>query len=271
MIFDEIYYDTTAEVSLDGRRPTTLDQIAGNEQVLRRLRDEIATNGTPPRRCLFVGPSGSGKTTIAQILARYSFCEQIQRRVCSRPCGVCPGCQSNNWAFVDWCGSDLSQHWDKWQDDLDHVLTQPGYTLFIDELQALQPGQLTAMLRLIERARARFCGATTHIHELPIAFRRRFGFNVYELEYPRTDTAVCYLGRLAQTLKVTVSPEQLTEVARRVGNDMRMCVDFLYTAAKQTRNGVVTPQYLADALQLESVASGAGAGPASATEAREEF
>ena len=50
-------------------RPSTLDQVAGNEQTVTQLRALLAKDD-PPHVFLFTGPSGCGKTTLGRIVTR---------------------------------------------------------------------------------------------------------------------------------------------------------------------------------------------------------
>lgn len=53
-------------------RPTSLDQICGNEQVVKALRTFLArasSGESVPHTFLFQGPAGCGKTTLARLLA----------------------------------------------------------------------------------------------------------------------------------------------------------------------------------------------------------
>lgn len=50
-------------------RPTSLDQVIGNEEVLQYLSTVLANKKNTPHVFLFHGPTGCGKTTLARILA----------------------------------------------------------------------------------------------------------------------------------------------------------------------------------------------------------
>jgi DNA polymerase III subunit gamma/tau len=50
-------------------RPSTLDEVVGQEEAVRQLT-EHAAQGTTPHALMFTGPPGTGKTTMARIVAR---------------------------------------------------------------------------------------------------------------------------------------------------------------------------------------------------------
>lgn len=67
-------------------RPRLFSALAGQENVVARLRGMIKQRKLPPT-ILFTGPAGSGKTTCARMFARYINCET------GKACGKCPSCQ----------------------------------------------------------------------------------------------------------------------------------------------------------------------------------
>ena len=69
-------------------RPTTFEQLIGQEHVRRALAHALDT-GRLHHAYLFSGTRGVGKTTIARILARCLNCEE---GVSSRACGECSNC-----------------------------------------------------------------------------------------------------------------------------------------------------------------------------------
>ncbi len=54
-------------------RPAHLDDVIGQNEVVKSIRKAISSN-TPPHSFLFTGPAGVGKTTIARILAKGFNC-----------------------------------------------------------------------------------------------------------------------------------------------------------------------------------------------------
>ncbi len=59
------------DVWVEKYRPKSLDEIVGQEEIVRRLKSYVATKSMP--HLLFAGPAGTGKTTSAIALARELF------------------------------------------------------------------------------------------------------------------------------------------------------------------------------------------------------
>ncbi len=53
-------------------RPTSLDEVVGNEEIVQLLKNQLAKNGKQPlpKSLLFHGPTGCGKTTLGRIVAQ---------------------------------------------------------------------------------------------------------------------------------------------------------------------------------------------------------
>src|SRR2546425_1388902 len=61
------------EIWVEKYRPTTLDEIVGQDEVISRLKAYVKAGNLP--HLLFAGPAGTGKTTSAIALARELFGE----------------------------------------------------------------------------------------------------------------------------------------------------------------------------------------------------
>src|SRR2546426_8111338 len=61
------------EIWVEKYRPTTLDEIVGQDEVVSRLKAYVKAGNLP--HLLFAGPAGTGKTTSAIALARELFGE----------------------------------------------------------------------------------------------------------------------------------------------------------------------------------------------------
>ena len=69
-------------------RPQTFEEVAGQEHVVKTLRNSIG-QGRVAHAFLFSGPRGVGKTSVARILSKALNCEKGPT---ATPCNVCSNC-----------------------------------------------------------------------------------------------------------------------------------------------------------------------------------
>lgn len=70
-------YTIKEEIWIEKYRPVRLDQVAGQEETIERLKSYVATKSLP--HLLFSGPPGVGKTASAVSIARETFGEDLWR------------------------------------------------------------------------------------------------------------------------------------------------------------------------------------------------
>ena len=68
-------------------RPQTFDEVAGQEHIVRTLKNALAT-GKIAHAYLFAGPRGTGKTTMAKLFAKALNCEEG----IGHQCNQCENC-----------------------------------------------------------------------------------------------------------------------------------------------------------------------------------
>lgn len=236
---------TLSQVSLDDRRPRQLADIVGQSHIVTRL-SQAARNGTFGRRYAFIGPTGSGKTTLAQATARMFLCRQS--RELGDACGECKTCSMDELggleSYHEWTGAQLDEDWAWWRDQGRTILDRPHFCFFLDEAQDLSEIHQKALLRQLEAAKALVIFATTHEHMLNDALLGRFGPNKFDVRRPALSQAVDCMERHCQRLCVNATRDQLAAVARHYKENLRFCVDFVFTVKEQTPDGCVTNEVL---------------------------
>lgn len=198
---------------------------------------------------LFSGPPGLGKTTLAGIIAKEMG---VNLKTTSGP-------------IIERAG------------DLAALLTnlQPYDVLFIDEIHrlpriveevlypAMEDFELDIMIGKGPTARAirlnlppfTLVGATTRAGKVSAPLRDRFGLS-YRLEFYQPDELTEILKRSAQVLKIEVSDEGATEIARRSRGTPRLANRLLKRVrdfAQVKRKGVIDKEVADAALKMLEV------------------
>ncbi len=192
-------------------RPTEFIEFAGQENIIENLKIFVQAakqRKEPLDHVLLHGPPGLGKTTLSHIIANEL---KVNIRVSSGPVLDKPG-------------------------DLAGILTnlEENDVLFIDEIHRLSPVveeylysamedfKIDIMIETGPNARSiqiklnpfTLIGATTRSGLLTAPLRSRFGINS-RLNYYNAATLERIIFRSAQILKVSISPDATSEIARR--------------------------------------------------------
>ena len=206
------------EVTASKKRPSTFDQLAGQEFVATSLKKSVI-DGRIAHAYLFSGPRGVGKTSAARILARAINCEKWPAE---NPCGECASCKEisagNSLDVIEIDGASNTSVNDV-REIKDEVLFAPNssrYKIYIiDEVHMLSNSAFNALLKTIEEPPPYivFIFATTEIHKVPATIKSRcqqFNFRLINLE---------------------VIKEKLEEVCRE--NNIKADSDALFWIAKE--------------------------------------
>jgi DNA polymerase-3 subunit gamma/tau len=198
-------------------RPRRMDQVVGQEPVVRTLRRAIET-GRVAHAYLFSGPRGTGKTSTAKVLAMGLNCAAGPT---ADPDGTCDSCRAivNN-SSLDVVEMDAASNRgiDEIRDLRDRVNLAPvgGLTklYIIDEVHMLTPEAFNALLKMLEEPPEHvvFVLATTEKHKvLPTIISRCQSF---DFRRPSIETLVAKLGEISKAEGIAVEPEALTVIAR---------------------------------------------------------
>ena len=198
-------------------RPRRMDQVVGQEPIVRTLRRAIET-GRVAHTYLFSGPRGTGKTSTAKVLAMGLNCA---RGPTAEPDGTCDSCRAvvNN-SSLDVVEMDAASNRgiDEIRDLRDRVNLAPvaGLTkvYIIDEVHMLTTEAFNALLKMLEEPPEHvvFVLATTEKHKvLPTIISRCQSF---DFRRPSIETLVAKLGEISKAEGIAVEPEALTVIAR---------------------------------------------------------
>jgi DNA polymerase-3 subunit gamma/tau len=159
-------------VSARKYRPTTFDEVIGQNHIARTLKNALATDQLA-HAFLFCGPRGVGKTTCARILAKVLNCENLQDT--ATPCNQCSSCVSfNNNASFNIIELDAASNnsVNDMRNLIEQVRFQPQqgkYKIFIiDEVHMLSTQAFNAFLKTLEEPPSYgiFILATTEKHKI---------------------------------------------------------------------------------------------------------
>ena len=210
----------------DELRPTTLDDVVGQEHILGAgglLRRIVETGEIP--NMIFYGPSGSGKTTVANIIASYSG--RVLRKLNATTAGI-----ADIKAIIA---------------DLDTFLAPNGILLYLDEIQYFNKKQQQSLLEFIENGKITMIASTTenpYFYIYNAVLSRSTVFEFKPLTAADAERAVARAVRFIEerdALTAELEDGVLRHVAQSCGGDVRKAVnsvELLFSASRR-ENGRV--------------------------------
>ena len=151
-------------------RPSTFDEVAGQEHIVKTLKNALAT-GKLAHAYLFAGPRGTGKTTMAKLLAKALNCDEG----IGHQCNECKNCKS----IIEGTHPDvleLDAASNNGVDEIRDLIDKVKYgtilgrykVYIIDEVHMLSTGAFNALLKTLEEPPEHviFILATTEPHKI---------------------------------------------------------------------------------------------------------
>ncbi len=205
-------------------RPQTFEEVAGQEHVVKTLRNAIG-QGRVAHAFLFSGPRGVGKTSVARILSKALNCEKGPT---ATPCNECANCKeitNNSSLDVHEIDGASNRGIDEIRELRENVKFAPAssrYKIYIiDEVHMLTDPAFNALLKTLEEPPAHviFMFATTEIHKIPATILSRC--QCYDFRRISLKEIISNLELVASKEGIKISPIALSWIAEAGDGSMR--------------------------------------------------
>jgi DNA polymerase III subunit gamma/tau len=205
-------------------RPQRLEDVVGQDHVVRSLRNAIRLNRIA-QAYLFCGTRGVGKTSMARIFAK---CLNCVRGPTEDPCQTCDICESIaegqdvDVIEIDGASNNGVEQVRELRQNAALRPSRARYKIYyIDEVHMLSTGAFNALLKTLEEPppHVKFLFATTEPNKIPITVLSRC--QRYDFAGITPERIAATLGEICVREQVDAEPEALQAVARRVGGSLR--------------------------------------------------
>lgn len=211
-------------------RPTTFDDVSGQNFIIKTLKNAIATNKIS-HAYLFSGTRGTGKTTIAKIFAKNVNCMNL---IDGNVCGKCEICITENTDDIqDIIEIDAASNngVDEIRELKNKIKLAPvlcKYKVYIiDEVHMLSTGAFNALLKTLEEPPSHviFILATTEPQKIPITIISRCQrFDFKKLSIIDIKNRLKYI---AEKEHINITDDCLDEIAKMSDGAMRDAIGLL--------------------------------------------
>ena len=211
-------------------RPQRLEEIVGQENIKRALKNAIETNRIA-HAYLFTGPRGTGKTSTARIFAKSLNC--VNGPTIS-PCNECENCNNiTNSIPIDVIEIDAASN--RSVNDADEIIQKVAiapvnsrYKIYIiDEVHMLTAQAFNALLKTLEEPPKNviFILATTEVHKVLDTIKSRC--QRFDFRRITTDDIVKHLRYISDKEGFNITDDALFTIAKNSAGGMRDSIALL--------------------------------------------
>ena len=211
-------------------RPTTFDDIVGQEHVTKTLENEIK-NGRIAHAYLFCGSRGTGKTTTAKVFSKAVNCESPQN---GNPCNQCKTCRGiadgslMDVVEIDAASNNGVENIRAINSEVSYMPSGVTYKIYIiDEVHMLSVSAFNALLKTLEEPPSHviFILATTESHKIPATILsrcQRFDFRRIGI-----DKMADRLREVASHDQMQIDDEALSVLSKAADGSLRDALSML--------------------------------------------
>jgi len=231
-------------VSARKYRPTTFDEVVGQQHVANTLKNALSTNHVA-HAYLFTGPRGVGKTTCARILAKVLNCQSpIDKHTACNECESCKSFNGNatfNILELDAASNNSVDHIRALTDQVRFLPQSGKYKVFIiDEVHMLSQAAFNAFLKTLEEppAHAIFILATTEKHKLLPTILSRC--QIFDFKRITQQDIALNLESICRKENISYDKDALFVIAEKADGAMRDALSILDKVISSVDNQTIT-------------------------------